>query len=190
MASKYSFCPCSSSPRDSRSAAVASFDGGSIVRRSGGFTCTGSACDICAKETVARQTQEARTATGTRPFGQSAIGHPQVNLFWHSSSHPNQAFRSRKGRSESREPEARLQCCSLSGGLDTGAELLSSLNIPAILPKKPFFLLGSFAFGSCPGWAGITGFDSPPNILVRKPLMPCWDSQVSRGSVPSTNADV
>src|SRR5215475_3400745 len=108
MASKYSFCPCSSSPRDSRSAAVASFDGGSIVRRSGGFTCTGSACDICAKETVARQTQEARTATGTRPFGQSAIGHTQVNLFWHSSSHPNQAFRSRKGCSESREPKARF----------------------------------------------------------------------------------
>src|SRR5271165_629585 len=47
----------------------------------------------------------------------------------------------------------RLQCgavCVASGGLGGGVDDLSSLKIPAILPKKLFFFCGSVFCGSCP----------------------------------------
>src|SRR5271157_3583606 len=86
-----------------------------------------------------------------------------------------------------------LQCggaCSGSGGLDGGAVPLSSLKIPASLPKKPFFLLGSCCDASCPfagcGFGGSTF--SPPNKREKNPRTPACSSQVSRGSVPATKA--
>jgi hypothetical protein len=42
---------------------------------------------------------------------------------------------------------------AVSGGFGGGVEDLSSLKIPAILPKKPFFFLESGLFGSCVFWA-------------------------------------
>src|SRR5580698_8033156 len=77
----------------------------------------------------------------------------------------------------------------LSGGVGGGVDVLSSLNTTAILPKKPFFFLGSgvsCALTGCVG--GVSGL-SLPRMREKKPAMPFCRSQVSRGSVPATNAD-
>ena len=84
----------------------------------------------------------------------------------------------------------------VSGGLGGGSAVLSSLKIPAILPKKPFFFLGSVSAdcpeATAPGWpaaGGGKGLSLPkPKILEKKPLGPLPCSQVVEGSVPTTKA--
>src|SRR3981081_755809 len=66
--------------------------------------------------------------------------------------------------------------CPLSAGLDTGAEDLSSLKMPAILPKNPFFFLGSCTgLPSGPFAASVGGgstFCPLPKMREKNPATP------------------
>src|SRR5208337_2970438 len=77
-------------------------------------------------------------------------------------------------------------------------ELLSPLNTPTILPKKPFFFLASSS-----DWTPVAGCgfplvvgggrafsEFPPNMREKNPCTPPLWSQVSRGSVPAMKAIV
>src|SRR5258707_5886246 len=58
--------------------------------------------------------------------------------------------------------------CMVSGGLGGGVDDLSSLKMPAILPKRPFFFLGSSAsctFAACVGGGNTLG--PPPKIRLK-----------------------
>jgi len=79
---------------------------------------------------------------------------------------------------------------ALGGGVDD----LSSLKIPAILPKRPFFFLGFLVYldPGYPGYwlpaPGVRLFGRRQKNREKNPATPfCW-SQVSRGSVPATKA--
>src|ERR1700733_5040369 len=83
--------------------------------------------------------------------------------------------------------------CGAGAGWEGGGFCLSSLKIPAILPKKPFFFwLGpvtGWPSGPRAAWVGGATPCLPPKRREKKPAAPpCW-SQVSRGSVPAPKAE-